>query len=75
VSVSLHGNLQQILQETNGKRTLRLPHGSTVGDMMRMLGIDPSEVGLVSINDVLCNLLAVVREGDRVAIFEPIGGG
>lgn len=75
VRVSLHGNLQRVLQQTMGKASLRLPPGSTVNDIIRILGIDAVEIGLIAVNDVLSDGLVVVRDGDQVAIFEPIGGG
>jgi sulfur carrier protein ThiS len=75
VSVSLHGNFQQILQNAKGKTGLGLSRGSTVGDIMRILGINRADVGLIAINDVLSDASVIVQEGDRVSIFELVGGG
>ncbi|WP_028585542.1 MoaD/ThiS family protein [Desulfogranum mediterraneum] len=52
-----------------------LPAGTTVGDIISSLGIDPEEVGVTMINSRHCALDQAVQENDQVAIFPVIGGG
>lgn len=51
------------------------PPGTTAGDIVSGLGIDPEEVGVVMINSRQADLDFPVSEGDVVAIFPVIGGG
>ena len=62
----------------------KLPHnadrfpvadGTTVGDLVTELDIDPKDAKLIFINGRKGELDSVLVEGDRVGLFPPIGGG
>jgi len=49
--------------------------GTTVGDLVTKLDIDPKDAKLIFINGRKGELDSVLLEGDRVGLFPPIGGG
>ena len=49
--------------------------GTTVGDLVAELDIDPKDAKLIFINGRKGELATVLAEGDRVGLFPPIGGG
>ncbi len=57
------------------EKELELPPGTTVGQIVESLGIDPEEVGVTMINSRHCSLHDMPSDGDVVAIFPMVGGG
>jgi molybdopterin converting factor small subunit len=49
--------------------------GMTVGRLIERLDISPSEAKLIFVNGVRKELNTVLRGGERVGIFPPVGGG
>jgi molybdopterin converting factor small subunit len=54
---------------------LPVPSGQTVQDLLVALGVPLDEVQLVFINGVKQDMTATLKDGDRVGIFPPVGGG
>ncbi len=54
---------------------LELPEGSSIGQVITTLGIDPEEVKIIFLNGVHASETSVLANGDRVGLFPPIGGG
>jgi molybdopterin converting factor small subunit len=53
-----------------------LPEGATLVDLFSRLGIQPDLVHLTIVNGrILHNRAARLADGDRVALFPPVGGG
>ncbi len=53
-----------------------LAEGTTVGEVVdRELGIPPREVKVIFVNGVSRKPDHLLADGDRVAIFPPVGGG
>ena len=46
-----------------------------VADLLALLGIDPAEVGIVTVNRRQSNLDETVPTDGRVCIFPPMSGG
>lgn len=61
----------------DGKKDFRqkFPHGITVRQLRDLLGIDPAIPLLVMVNNHGEPEDLVLSDGDRVALFPPIGGG
>ena len=59
----------------NRIQTVELTDGSKAGDLVRLLGIRPEEVGVLSINDRQATLDQQLKSGDIISIIPPIGGG
>jgi molybdopterin converting factor small subunit len=72
ITVKLFATLRQ---ERFDIDTLDLPPDTTVGDIVKKLGISDKEVTLIFVNGVHAELVTEVRDGDTVALFPPVGGG
>jgi molybdopterin converting factor small subunit len=46
-----------------------------VADLIARLGIDPVEVGIVTVNGRQSNMDAPLPDGSRVCVFAPMSGG
>lgn len=47
----------------------------TVRDLLDELNIPETEAKLIFINSMKCDMTSVLKDGDRVGIFPPLGGG
>lgn len=65
----------QFLPGTPRKRFLTLADSMTVQDVARIIGLEPEDVGLVSINGVQCNMEATVPANARLCFFPFLSGG
>lgn len=63
-------------REGRFKQELRdYPEATTVSEVVKGLGIDADEVGVLMINSRHCKFETLLQEGDNLAIFPVIGGG
>jgi molybdopterin converting factor small subunit len=51
------------------------PEGTTVGQIVRELGIPESELGILMVNSRHVDLERVMADGEALAIFPLVGGG
>ncbi|ABW68307.1 MoaD/ThiS family protein [Desulfosudis oleivorans] len=65
-----------------GKTPLISPEGmmeckppTTVADLVEALAVPQDEIKLVFLNGKHAGLDAAVKEGDRIGLFPPVGGG
>ncbi|MBG0790094.1 MAG: MoaD/ThiS family protein [Desulfovibrionaceae bacterium] len=49
--------------------------GETIRSLIRRLGMPEESVTLMFVNSVRVDLDAEIKEGDRVGLFPPVGGG
>jgi len=77
VQVSLRSVLRKYRPDPNDRRPfpVELPAGSTVGDLVTRLGVEPRLAKLIFIDHIRCNGDTPLRDGARVDIFPPIAGG
>ncbi|MGB9553575.1 MAG: MoaD/ThiS family protein [bacterium] len=54
---------------------VELEKGTTVEELLKKIGISPSEVIVVLRNGKACNISQVLEEGDILSLFPPVGGG
>jgi molybdopterin converting factor small subunit len=54
---------------------LECPTGSTARQVIQLLEIPESAVGILVVNDQHARLDEALKEGDRVRLLPPIGGG
>jgi len=77
VDVALFAHLSRFQPDGNAgrrARTLELPDGTTVGDVITMLGL-PDEPRVVFVNSRHATDATTLADGDRLAIFPPVAGG
>ena len=55
--------------------TMEFPDGSTVLDVAKKLQIKPDDISIAMINGVSSELDDVLKEGDALVLFPPVGGG
>ena len=49
--------------------------GQTVEDLLTTLGVSIDEVKLIFINGVKGEMKSILKNGDRIGVFPPVGGG
>lgn len=74
VRVTLHGGLEW---RTGGRRTVcvEVGRGCTVGHILRMLGLQPGDVGVVVLNGAVARPETRVERGGELDIYPVVGGG
>jgi sulfur carrier protein ThiS len=77
VEVRLHASLERIRPGLKAGEALplELKEGTTAERMVEELGIPKEGVHLVLVNGRMRPLDYTFSEGDRVALFPPVGGG
>jgi sulfur carrier protein ThiS len=75
--IRLFAHLVQYRPSTRSGRsfTLDLPEDSKISDLIVSLGIPEDEVKTVFVNHIISPPDTILKEGDEVGIFSPIGGG
>jgi sulfur-carrier protein len=56
-------------------RKLELPERTRTIDVIGMLSIPDTEIALIFINNVHAGLDTILKDGDTLALFPPVGGG
>jgi sulfur-carrier protein len=56
-------------------RDLEIPDGTRTVDILKKIGIPESEAALIFINNCHAGLDAILKDGDTLALFPPVGGG
>ena len=54
---------------------MELADGTTIFTLINSLNIERKDAAILFINGIHAELDSVIKEGDEVAIFPPIGGG
>ena len=54
---------------------LELHDGTSISELIKILKIDEKDAAIIFINGIHGDMNSVIKEGDDVAIFPPIGGG
>jgi sulfur-carrier protein len=76
VEIKLFAGLREYSSdERAGHAILDIPHGSTVGDILTLLGIPDDIKKIIFVNGVHGTKETLLSEDDRVGIFPPIAGG
>ena len=72
IEVELFG---QLLPSAERRQILTLERLMTVQEVAVLLGVDPEEVGLISINGVQSEMDNTVPPDCRLCFFPPLSGG
>jgi sulfur-carrier protein len=77
IELHLFATLAKYLPEDATSKTamIAMAPGETVQDLITGLGIPENTVKLIFINGVHGKKNTVLKDGDRVGLFPPVGGG
>ncbi len=75
VTIAAYGELRRHLLGGQPERTLDLPANATLADVARALDTEPEELMLARRESALLREGSALRDGDRIELFAPVGGG
>ncbi len=75
ITAKLYGNLRRYLPTKKETEELDVEPGTTVTALLERLEVPDSEVWMCAVNDTVLPPTAVLKEGDLLEVFEPVGGG
>jgi sulfur carrier protein ThiS len=74
VTIQYHGVLKKYNQDLP-EREEELPEGATVGELIARSGVPGEEIAFAAVDDSRVSAAHVLKEGDRVKLFQLVGGG
>ncbi len=77
IEVNLYATLKRYMKnETGGKSSaIGVEEGTCVKDVIQKLKIPGDSVKLIFINGVHAKRDTILKDGDRLGLFPPVGGG
>jgi sulfur carrier protein ThiS len=77
IEVNLYATLSQYIPDGNKGPThmVDVEEGTTVSDLLRQLGVPTQSAKLIFLDGIHADLEAVLKEGSRIGVFPPVGGG
>ena len=77
VEINLYATLSKYLSGKSKQKSeiLDIKDGARVRDIVKTLNIPAESIKLVFINGVHGTMDDVLKDGDRLGVFPPIGGG
>ncbi|VBB09615.1 thiamines/molybdopterin converting factor subunit 1 [Lucifera butyrica] len=77
VEVRLYATLRRYApaESAAGVFSTDLPAGRTVADLLAAIHVAAAEVHMLMVNGVNTTVEHILRDGDRVGLFPPVGGG
>ena len=73
IQIKLFASLQKFMPVS--AENYAIEAGITVGELLQQLDIPQDMIKLVFINNVHAELTSILKGGERVGIFPPVGGG
>jgi molybdopterin converting factor small subunit len=77
IKVKVFATLRKYLPglELGKAADVQLEPGSSIFQLYGVLGIPAEEVKLAYVNGIYCEPETILKDGDEIGIFPPIGGG
>ncbi|MBI4504423.1 MAG: MoaD/ThiS family protein [Chloroflexi bacterium] len=76
VAVELHGALRRVATDVDGRSArVDVGYGASVADVVAAAGLRAEEVWRIARGGDFVDLAQAVRDGDRLVVFPPLGGG
>lgn len=75
VEVELGRGLARLLPDQRESKTMRVPSGTRIRQLVDLLGLPQGSVSVVDRNGVLATKDEQLSDGDRLRLYPPIGGG
>jgi molybdopterin converting factor small subunit len=73
VTVKLYGELKRL--SSFDELAVDVDENSTVGDLIKMLGIGSGEVWVIAVNQHMTEKDYLLHQDDQISLVPPIGGG
>jgi sulfur-carrier protein len=73
IQVKLFATLQKFMPDS--AENFAIEPGTTVNNLIQQLDLPKEKIKLIFINGVKAELTSVLKGGERVGIFPPVGGG
>ncbi len=77
VDVNLFATLVKFKPENTGKASwpVECDEGISVGELLRILKVPSTKARIIFVNNVHADEKTILKQGDRVGVFPPVGGG
>ncbi|OGO06114.1 MAG: hypothetical protein A2Y60_01755 [Chloroflexi bacterium RBG_13_54_9] len=75
ITVQFFGDLRKYLREGEEVIDLEVEADRTVSDLLLQLGVEEGEVWVVSLNGNIVDEASLLKEGGKIMVFPPFGGG
>lgn len=77
VRIKVFGTLQKYLHSSDGRHhfIMELKSGTTAGDVLSELKIPEQTIKMIFVNGKFSNENIVLKAGDVLSLFPPVGGG
>ncbi len=77
VEINLYATLTRFLSEQgrNGGNVIDVSEGATAGDVLQQLNVPDEQVKLIFVDGVHGGRQTILKDGSRLGVFPPVGGG
>lgn len=75
IRVKFYGNLRKYLLTKKEDAELDVEADTTIAALLEHLDVPDSEVWMCAVNDTVLPPATMLKEGDLLEVFEPVGGG
>lgn len=77
IEVNLYATLKKYMKNGNGGKSsaIDVEDGTCVKDIIQKLKVPGDSVKLIFINGVHAKVDTTLKDGDRLGLFPPVGGG
>ncbi len=77
IEVNLYAALSQYIPDGNKGpiHIVDVEEGTTVNELLRELGVPTQSAKLIFLDGIHSNLDTILKEGSRLGVFPPVGGG
>ena len=77
VEINLYATLARYLPQDviDNNRLIDVREGSTIEELLLVLNVPDTQVKLIFLDGVRASKKEILKEGSRIGVFPPVGGG
>ena len=77
IEIRLFASLARFMPDKSIKKpyTMEIQEGTTIRDVFKSIGVPEDAVKLIFLNGLHATGDRVLKDGDKVGVFPPLGGG
>jgi molybdopterin synthase sulfur carrier subunit len=77
INVNLFATLVRFKPENTGRDpwSVECTEGATIGELLLLLNVPSIKARIIFVNNVHADEETILKDGDQVGIFPPVGGG